>query len=186
MVRLKRLKDGRLKNHKFLRSEKGIMAMQISSPAFNHNEMMPSIYTCEGQNISPPLVWTAPPIGTKSFVLISDDPDAPDPAAPKMVWVHWVLYNLPPDIRHLPEGVTDDALPKGTLAGINDRQHAGWTGPCPPIGVHRYYFKLYALDTVLPHINQAKKPDILSQMEGHILAQSELIGLYIRQKTTQK
>ena len=122
------------------------MTMTIRSPAFSHNEMMPALYTCEGENISPPLEWTAPPAGTKSLVMISDDPDAPDPAAPKMTWVHWVLYS----------------------------------GPCPPIGTHRYFFKLYALDTVLPDLGNTTKAEIVKRMEGHILAQSELIGLYIR------
>ena len=162
------------------------MTMQISSPAFNHNEMMPALYTCEGPNISPPLAWTDPPAGTKSLVLISDDPDAPDPAAPKMVWVHWVLYNIPPETRSLPEGVADEALPEGSVVGTNDRQHAGWTGPCPPIGVHRYYFKLYALDALLPDIGHATKLEVLKQMEGHILAQTEMIGLYIRKENIGK
>ena len=97
------------------------MTLKISSPAFAHNEMMPEAYTCEGANVSPPLTWTEPPVGTKSFVLISDDPDAPDPKAPKMVWVHWVLYNMPPETRGLPEAVADEALPKGTIAGTKQR-----------------------------------------------------------------
>ena len=135
------------------------MTMTIRSPAFSHNEMMPALYTCEGENISPPLEWTAPPAGTKSLVMISDDPDAPDPAAPKMTWVHWVLYNLPPVAGVLPEGVADGDLPAGTLIGINDRQFAGYSGPCPPIGTHRYFFKLYALDTVLPDLGNTTKAD---------------------------
>ena len=136
------------------------MTMTIRSPAFSHNEMMPALYTCEGENISPPLEWTAPPAGTKSLVMISDDPDAPDPAAPKMTWVHWVLYNLPPVAGVLPEGVADGDLPAGTLIGINDRQFAGYSGPCPPIGTHRYFFKLYALDTVLPDLGNTTKAEI--------------------------
>jgi hypothetical protein len=126
------------------------MSFTLASPAFVHNTMMPSEYTCEGRNISPPLMWTEPPAGTKTLALIVDDPDAPDPDAPKMVWVHWVLYNLPPAAGSLPEGVADRALPEGAKIGINDRKHVGWTGPCPPIGTHRYFHKLYALDTVLP------------------------------------
>ena len=144
--------------------------------------MMPARYTCEGDNISPPLAWTAPPSGTKSLVMISDDPDAPDPAAPKMTWVHWVLYNLPPVAMTLPEGVADSDLPKGTGIGINDRQYAGYSGPCPPIGTHRYFFKLYALDTVLPDLGNTTKAEVVKRMEGHILAQSEVIGLYVRKE----
>lgn len=158
------------------------MTMTISSPAFVHNGMMPERYTCEGDNMSPPLRWTAPPAGTRSLVLISDDPDAPDPAAPKMTWVHWVLYNLPPVAGELPEGVADTALPNGTRIGINDRQFAGYSGPCPPIGVHRYFFKLYALDMVLPDLGNTTKADIVARMEGHILAQTDMIGLYIRKE----
>ena len=158
------------------------MAMTISSPVFQHNEMMPALYTCEGKNISPPLAWTAPLEEAKSLVLIADDPDAPDPAAPKMTWVHWVLYNLPPVASALPEGVADKDLPKGTRIGINDRQFPGYSGPCPPIGIHRYFFKLYALDTVLPDLGQATKAEVVKRMEGHILAQSEIIGLYVRKE----
>lgn len=155
------------------------MSFELSSPAFKHNEMMPAAYTCEGPNISPPLAWTTPPEGTKSLVLIVDDPDAPDPQAPKMVWVHWVLYNLPPSAGALAEGVADKDLPAGTLIGINDRKNVGYNGPCPPIGTHRYFHKLYALDTVLPDMNAPTKAEVLEKMEGHILAQSEIIGLYI-------
>jgi len=155
------------------------MSFQISSSAFSHNEMMPSQYTCEGPNVSPPLEWTTPPEGCKSIVLIVDDPDAPDPSAPKRVWVHWVLYNLPPRAASLPEAVADKELPTGTLIGINDRQHAGYSGPCPPIGTHRYFHKLYALDIVLPDLGNTTKAEIEKRMQGHILAQSEIIGLYV-------
>lgn len=158
------------------------MSFSLTSPAFAHNTMMPAQQTCEGKNISPPLVWTAPPAGTKSLALIVDDPDAPDPAAPKMVWVHWVLYNLPPVAGSLPEGVADADLPAGTLIGINDRKNVGWTGPCPPVGTHRYFHKLYALDTVLPDLKVPTKADLEKVMSGHILAQTELIGLYILEK----
>ncbi len=160
--------------------------MTIRSVAFSHNAMMPTLYTCEGRNISPPLEWTAPPLGTKSLVMISDDPDAPDPAAPKKTWVHWVLYNLPPVAGRLPEGVLDKDLPKGTLIGINDRQLAGYSGPCPPIGTHRYFFKLYALDVVLPDLGQTTKAEIVKRMEGHILKQTQMIGLYIREENKKK
>lgn len=155
------------------------MTFKLSSPAFEHNGIMPGLYTCEGPNISPPLEWTAPPAGTKSIVLIVDDPDAPDPDAPKMTWVHWVLYNMPPVAGILIEGVQNQSLPKGTIVGINDRKNAGYNGPCPPIGTHRYFHKLYALDTVLPDMGHATKAQVLEKMEGHVLAQSEIIGLYI-------
>ncbi len=158
------------------------MSFKLSSPAFSHNEIMPALYTCEGPNISPPLSWTAPPAGTKSIVLIVDDPDAPDPQAPKMVWVHWVLYNMPPAAGKLQEGIPDNELPAGTLIGTNDRKNAGYNGPCPPIGTHRYFHKLYALDTVLPDMGNATKDEVLEKMEGHVLAQSEIIGLYILEK----
>ncbi len=157
------------------------MTLHISSPAFAPNGMMPALYTCEGENISPPLEWTAPPPETKSLVLIVDDPDAPDPAAPKMTWVHWVLYNLPPVAGMLPEGVQKKDLPAGTIIGVNDRHHAGYSGPCPPIGTHRYFFKLYAIDTVLPDMGEVTKADVVKAMEGHILARSEIVGLYVRQ-----
>ncbi|WP_278540279.1 YbhB/YbcL family Raf kinase inhibitor-like protein [Oxalobacter formigenes] len=158
------------------------MTFEITSPVFADKTKMPALYTCEGKNISPPLQWTAPPAGTKSLVLINDDPDAPDPAAPKMTWVHWVLYNLPPEAGSLPEAVQDKDLPKGTLIGTNDRQFAGYSGPCPPIGTHRYFFKLYAMDTVLPDMGNTTKAEVVKKMEGHILAQTEMIGLYVKKE----
>ena len=158
------------------------MSFKLSSPAFDHNEMMPALYTCEGPNISPPLEWAAPPAGTKSLVLIVDDPDAPDPEAPKMTWVHWVLYNLPPVAGVLAEGVPDRDLPLGTLIGTNDRKNAGYNGPCPPIGTHRYFHKIYALDTVLPDMGNTTKAEVVEKMKGHVLAQSEIVGLYVLQK----
>ena len=158
------------------------MDFSIRSPAFEHTALMPSRYTCEGDNISPPLVWSAPPAGTKSLVLIVDDPDAPDPAAPKMTWVHWVLYNLPPSAGRLSDGVTEVELPPGTLVGINDRKNVGYNGPCPPIGTHRYFHKLYAINTILPDLNAPTKADVLARIEGHVLAHVEVIGLYQLQK----
>ena len=147
------------------------MTFKIISPAFADKAMMPVLYTCEGKNISPPLEWNAPPAGTKSLVLINDDPDAPDPAAPKMTWVHWVLYNLPPEAGSLSEAVQDKDLPR-------------YSGPCPPIGTHRYFFKLYALDTVLPDMGNTTKAEVVRKMEGHILAQTELVGLYVKKENT--
>lgn len=154
------------------------MTLTITSPDFEHNQTMPARYTCEGDNVAPPLMWNAPPAGTRSLVLIVDDPDAPDPAAPKMTWVHWVLYNLPPAAGSLAAGIEAHELPPGTLVGINDRKNVGYNGPCPPVGTHRYFHKLYAIDTVLPDLNAPTKAEVLAHIEGHVLAYAELIGLY--------
>jgi Raf kinase inhibitor-like YbhB/YbcL family protein len=124
--------------------------VKLTSSAFADNQSIPKVYTCEGQDRSPPLAWSSVPAGAKSLVLMVDDPDAPDPAAPKMTWVHWVLYNIPSAATGLPEGVSASALPKGTLEGSNSWQRTAYGGPCPPIGRHRNGHKLYALDTVLP------------------------------------
>jgi Raf kinase inhibitor-like YbhB/YbcL family protein len=118
------------------------------------------------------------PPGTKSLALIVDDPDAPDPAAPKMTWVHWVLYNIPPDATGLSQGVKPADLPRGTFEGINDWKRTGYGGPCPPIGTHRYFHKLYALDVVLPDLGKPSKAQLEQAMKGHVRAQSELIGTY--------
>ena len=150
--------------------------MIITSSAFEHNGSIPRVYTCEGEDISPDLSWSNLPAGTQSLALIVDDPDAPDPAAPRMVYVHWVLYNLPADCTGLPKAVTD--LPPGTLEGLNDWQRTGYGGPCPPIGRHRYFHKLYALDTVLPDLGTPDKKKLLQAMEGHILAEAQCVGTY--------
>ena len=154
------------------------MALAISSTAFHAGGEIPADYTCEGGDVSPPLAWSGVPEGAKSLALIIDDPDAPDPAAPKRVWVHWVLYNLPPTAKGLREAVEPDDLPAGTLEGKNDWKRTGYGGPCPPIGRHRYFFKLYALDTVLPDLNHPTKAALEQAMHGHILAQTEMIGTY--------
>ncbi|MGB5179638.1 MAG: YbhB/YbcL family Raf kinase inhibitor-like protein [Gammaproteobacteria bacterium] len=154
------------------------MALILRSTAFFHGAGIPSKYSCEGADISPPLEWTGVPETARSLVLIVDDPDAPDPRAPKMTWVHWVLYNLPTDIAGLAEGVSSDTLPKGTEAGLNDWKKTAYGGPCPPIGSHRYFHKLYALDTVLKGLHQATKATVEAAMKGHILAQTELVGTY--------
>jgi Raf kinase inhibitor-like YbhB/YbcL family protein len=153
------------------------MAMSLHSPAFQQNAHIPAEYTCEGQDISPPLAWEGVPDGARSLVLIIDDPDAPDPKAPKMVWVHWVVYNIPPATRSLPENAGKEGLPQGALLGRNDFKKAGYGGPCPPIGRHRYFHKLYALDMTLD-LRDATKPQIERAMRGHILANAELIGTY--------
>ncbi|MBI5544387.1 MAG: YbhB/YbcL family Raf kinase inhibitor-like protein [Deltaproteobacteria bacterium] len=154
------------------------MAMTLNSPAFKHDGDMPTSTTCEGKDSSPALSWSNVPAGAKSLVLIVDDPDAPDPKAPKMTWVHWLLYNLPPTTQGLPEGVKADQLPAGTLEGITDFKRPGYGGPCPPIGKHRYFFKLYALDIMLPDLQSPRKPDLEKAMQGHILEKAELRGLY--------
>ncbi|MDD3815016.1 MAG: YbhB/YbcL family Raf kinase inhibitor-like protein [Desulfocapsaceae bacterium] len=156
------------------------MSLSISSPAFADNSQIPLTYTCDGRNISPPLQWTGIPASTKSLVLIIDDPDAPDPAAPRMTWVHWLLYNIPATTSGLAEGIAPNALPQGTLSGRGDNKKTTYGGPCPPIGCHRYFHKLYALDIILPDLQIPKKPALLQAMEGHILAHAEIIGLYQR------
>jgi len=154
------------------------MPFALWSPAFSHGGEIPRIYTCEGRDVSPPLSWSGAPDGTKSFALVVDDPDAPDPRAPRMTWVHWVLYDLPSTIRKLPEGVMLDALPTATKEGQNDWKRTGYGGPCPPIGRHRYFHKLYALDTVLTDLRTPTKSQLEQAMEGHVLARAELIGTY--------
>lgn len=157
------------------------MPMIITSTAFMHNGAIPARHTCDGQDVSPQLEWSGVPSGTKSLALIVDDPDAPDPEAPRMTWVHWVLYDMPANTDGLPEGATVEGLPPGTLQGINDWHRTGYGGPCPPIGKHRYFFKLYALDIVLPDLKRPAKSALEKAMQGHVLARSELIGLYQRQ-----
>jgi len=153
-----------------------IMALAITSTAFADGEAIPSRYTCQGEDISPSLAWTGLPPGTKSLALILVDPDVPDPAAPKRTWVHWVLYNLPATATGLAEAVT--ALPDGTLPGRNDWGRTGYGGPCPPIGRHRYFHKLYALDIVLPDLGEPTQAELERAMQGHVLAKAELVGTY--------
>jgi Raf kinase inhibitor-like YbhB/YbcL family protein len=156
------------------------MSLTLNSTAFRHNGEMPSRNTCDDEDVSPPLSWSGVPAGARSLVLIVDDPDAPDPKAPKMTWVHWVLYNMPPTATGLPEAVAAKSLPKGTLEGVNDWKRTGYGGPCPPIGRHRYFHKLYALDTVLSDMNQPTKTKVENAMQGHILSQAEIVGTYQR------
>jgi Raf kinase inhibitor-like YbhB/YbcL family protein len=156
------------------------MALTLSSPVFQHQGTIPVEYTCDGQDLSPPLQWSEIPETAKSLVLIVDDPDAPDPKAPKMTWVHWVLYNIPPTTRELPKGVSGKDLPFGTLEGLNDWKRTGYGGPCPPIGQHRYFHKLYALDRILSNLNTPTKQQVEAAMKGHILGTVELVGTYQR------
>jgi hypothetical protein len=155
-----------------------VKTMQLTSTAFVEGEEIPKKYTCEGTDISPQLKISNVPEKAESLALIVDDPDAPDPAAPKTTWVHWVIFNLPPDIGELPEGVTANQLPGDTTIGINDWQRAEYGGPCPPIGRHRYFFKLYALDEMLIDLGKVTKARLESMMRGHILAETQLMGTY--------
>jgi hypothetical protein len=156
------------------------MSLTLISPSFKHAGMIPARHTCDGQNNSPQLAWAGVPAGTKSLVLIVDDPDAPDPAAPKMTWVHWLLYNIPPQATGLPEGVAAKDLPAGTLQGTNDWQRTGYGGPCPPVGNHRYFHKLYAPNTVLPDLNHPTKAALEKAMQNHVITHTELVGFYQR------
>ncbi|MGC9398942.1 MAG: YbhB/YbcL family Raf kinase inhibitor-like protein [Anaerolineae bacterium] len=152
------------------------MDFELTSTAFEHEDAIPTKYTCDGEDISPPLAWTEPPEDTESFALICDDPDAP-----MGTWVHWVLYNIPADARGLPEGVpARENLDDGSLHGKNSWGRRDYGGPCPPGGTHRYFFKLYALDTTLDLGSGASKKQLLNAMEGHVLAQAELMGTYRR------
>ena len=156
------------------------MALTIFSPAFFFNDEIPHEFTCDGLDVSPPLEWRGVPELAKSLVLVVEDPDAPDPAAPKMTWVHWVLYNLPPTTTSFEQGITADDLPPGTMEGINNWKQKGYGGPCPPIGRHRYFFKLFAVDKVLDELEEPTTEQLAKAMAGHVLDQAELIGLYQR------
>ena len=153
------------------------MTLKLTSTAFSHLAPIPVLHTCDGPDLSPVLNWTGVPPGAKSLALVVYDPDAPDPAAPKMTWVHWVVYNLPVDAAGLPQGVAD-ALPAGTREGLNDWHRTGYSGPCPPMGRHRYFFKLYALDAVLPDLGRPTRTALEKAMGSHVLADTELIGTY--------
>jgi len=158
------------------------MPLAIASPAFEPGASIPEPYTCDGADAAPPLGWTGVPAGTRSFALIVDDPDAPDPAAPKRTYVHWVLYDIPGSITGLGPEVAAGDLPDGTREGLNDWDRTGYGGPCPPIGRHRYFFKLYALDVELGDRGALTKAELLDAMEGHVLEQAELVGTYERSR----
>jgi Raf kinase inhibitor-like YbhB/YbcL family protein len=156
----------------------GAMAFELRSTDFAAGGAIPRELTCEGADRSPALAWTGTPRGTKSLALVVDDPDAPDPAAPKMTWVHWVLYDLPPATSALAPGVARAALPAGAREGTNDWKQTGYRGPCPPIGRHRYFHKLYALDVELGEQGPLSKAALERLMEGHVLGKTELVGTY--------
>jgi len=158
--------------------------LTIRSSAFKEGGEIPRKYTCEGDDVSPPLEFQGVPQGAKSLALAVHDPDAPDPAAPRMDYVHWVLYDLPPDTKGLPERVTESSLPKGTLPGLNDWKKPTYGGPCPPIGRHRYFFVLYALDTVLPDLGKPTRQALERAFAGHLLAKAETMGTYQKGKSS--
>lgn len=149
--------------------------MELTSTAFEPGGEIPARHTCEGENVAPALAWSGLPPGTRSLALVVDDPDAPDPAAPQRTWVHWVLYDIPPETAGLPDG---GGTPQGAFDGLNDWQRTGWDGPCPPIGRHRYFFRLHALDTVLSDLGRPSRAQLEAAMRGHVLARAELVGTY--------
>jgi hypothetical protein len=151
----------------------------IASPAFSDHSRIPVRFTCQGEDISPPLIISQPPAGARSLALIITDPDAPDPQAPTIIWTHWLLYNLPPDLGRLPAGLSE--LPSGARSGINDWQRRGYGGPCPPRGRHRYIFTLYALDSRLPDPGTPDRAALTAAMQGHVIAETTLTGIYRRQ-----
>ena len=156
--------------------------LEIRSQGFEHGCEIPAIYTCDGDNLSPPLFWAGVPDEAGSLALIVHDPDVPDPNAPTREWVHWLLYNIPASVQALPEAVAITELPDGVLHGKNDWQEAGYGGPCPPIGRHRYFHTVFALDTMLPDLSFPDKARLLQAMEGHVLARAELVGTYCRER----
>jgi Raf kinase inhibitor-like YbhB/YbcL family protein len=150
--------------------------LTLSSSAFAAHGAMPSKYSCEGQNVSPPLAWSGAPPATKSFALIVQDPDAPDPAAPTKVVTHWVVYDLPASTTAIAEGGAD--LPTSARQGKNEKGEPNYMGPCPPKGSHRYFFKLYAIDSVLPALDGSKEKEIEQAIQGHVVGSGELVGTY--------
>ncbi|HYC55380.1 MAG TPA: YbhB/YbcL family Raf kinase inhibitor-like protein [Candidatus Binatia bacterium] len=152
--------------------------MQLTSPAFAAGGEIPTRFTCQGEDVSPPLSWSKLPMGTRSLALIVDDPDAPDPAAPKTTWVHWVAYDIEPVGGQLAEGASRGRMPKNSHQGTNDWMRQGYGGPCPPIGRHRYFHKLYALDTTLGNMGALTKPQLEEAMKEHIIGSAQLIGTY--------
>lgn len=154
------------------------MALSLTSSAFEHGQPIPRRYTCEGDDISPPLEWSGLPDAAKSLSLIVEDPDAPDPAAPKRTWVHWVLYDIPVETTGLAAGIGGQDVPTGAREGLNDWKRAGYGGPCPPIGRHRYFHTLYALDVALGDLKHATRAQLDRAMAGHVLSQATLVGTY--------
>jgi Raf kinase inhibitor-like YbhB/YbcL family protein len=160
------------------------MSLTIRSRVFQHNGPIPVEHTCDGPDTSPPLEWGGAPSGTQSFALIVDDPDAPDPKAPKMTYVHWVLYDIPTSVTSLTAGTKK--APSGARDGVNDWKKTGYGGPCPPIGRHRYFFKLYALDATLGDLGTPSKSKLEQAMRAHVLEKAELVGTYERTAGAKK
>ena len=158
------------------------MTFKITSSQFQANGSIPSKYTCEGSDTSPPLEWTDVPSAAKSLALIVDDPDAPDPAKPQRTYVHWVVYSIPPSVTKLEENAAKAGLPSGAMQGRNDYKKQTYGGPCPPIGRHRYFFKLYALDSQPTFVTSPTKADLEKAMQGHIIGQTEIVGTYQKGK----
>jgi Raf kinase inhibitor-like YbhB/YbcL family protein len=156
--------------------------LNLSSSAFAANGSIPTKYTCEGAGISPPLAWSGAPSSTKSFALIVEDPDAPDPAKPTRVVSHWVAYNIPATATALAENASKTGMPAGSAQGINEGNKPSYMGPCPPIGSHRYFFKLYALDTVLTGLKSPKKANLQQAVQKHVIDSTQLIGTYQKTK----
>jgi len=152
--------------------------LTLTSSAFHDHHAIPRHFTCEGEEVSPPLAWSGAPAGTKSFALLVEDPDAPDPEAPQRTFGHWVLYNLPPGTTQLAEGASTASLPAGAVQGKNDFGQARYGGPCPPIGRHRYFFELHALDRVLDASAPLDRSGLKRAIEGHVLEKAELVGTY--------
>jgi Raf kinase inhibitor-like YbhB/YbcL family protein len=158
------------------------MTFKLISPAFGHNGSIPSLYTCEGEDSSPPLAWSDVPNGTRTLALIMDDPDSPDPAKPQRVYVHWVVYNISPLTLKLPLNAARTGLPLRALHGTNDQEKQTYCGPCPAIGRHRYFFKLYALDAQLQGFRNPTKAQVEAAMEGHLIDNVELVATYEKRK----
>jgi Raf kinase inhibitor-like YbhB/YbcL family protein len=155
--------------------------LTLRSPAFEPDAPLPARFTCDRDDLSPPLTWAGAPPGTRSFALLVDDPDAPDPAAPKRVWVHWIRYNIPPEATGLPEGAGNRPPEAGARDAVTDAKAHGYHGPCPPIGRHRYFFHLFALDAVLPDLGpKAGRREFERAMDGHQIATATLMGTYLR------
>lgn len=152
--------------------------LELTSSQFQDGMPIPMAYTGEGEDHSPPLHWDNIPPGTRSLALIVEDPDAPDPAHPQRTFCHWVIYNLPPNAQSLPDGATPEVMPPGVRQGLNDFQRQDYGGPMPPIGNHRYFFRLYALDTVLPDLGRPSRAELREAMDGHILGEAQLMGTY--------
>jgi Raf kinase inhibitor-like YbhB/YbcL family protein len=156
------------------------VSLSISSAALADGQPIHKRYTCDGANVSPPLEWSGVPSNAQSLALIVEDPDAPDPKAPKTTWIHWILYNIPPSVHELREDVARYGLPAGVLEGVNDWTRTGYGGPCPPVGSHRYFHRLYALSALLPDLHGPRKSTLLQAMRGKVLAEAALMGVYAR------